>query len=94
MNQVDDLALIAVAYAGEPCLHANPSDDELVLFGCLAALERALLDREWEALETYLTYVDGDIAHPVLPTDQGARADLVLAAVTLGWHHPAEVGEP
>jgi hypothetical protein len=94
MNPVDDLALVAVAYAGEPALHAEPSEDELAMLGVIAALEREVLDREWAALQTYLAYVEGDVATPTLPLDAGARADLVLAAIALGWHAPPLEVEP
>ena len=60
--------------------------DDGLLAACVA-VEAELREREWSAVERWLSFVDGDEIFP--PSDEAARTRLAGDFVRLGWGVPA-----
>ncbi|HEX3324531.1 MAG TPA: hypothetical protein VHR65_05265 [Solirubrobacterales bacterium] len=68
-----------------------PTSEEARLAVAVLEAEVEMREREFEAIEHLLTYIDG--GHLTYPDDAAERALLFEAASTLGWHVPPQGAE-
>jgi hypothetical protein len=65
----------------------EPDEETIGLICACALVEGEVREAEWRALETVLSYVEGEPPDDRLipPSDPKLRLDLARAIVTLGW---------